>query len=106
MRSARVSLVVLLCAAASSAQADVSVARATELGELLQHDCGSCHGLRLTGGLGPPLTPRALASRSSAALTAVIRDGVPGTAMPPWRALLSDSDIDHLVSVLRRGSAP
>ncbi len=31
---------------------------ARRLEHLLTQDCGACHGLHLTGGLGPPLTPR------------------------------------------------
>lgn len=88
---------------AGSADADLSAQRAAELGQLLRHDCGSCHGLTLKGGLGPPLTPGYLTTKSTAILQAVIRDGIPGTAMPPWRELLSDADIAYLVTLLRRG---
>lgn len=76
-------------------------ARRRALGRLLAHDCGSCHGLARRGGLGPPLTVEALARRSDAYLEAVIRDGVPGTAMPPWNALLGAADIRWLVGALR-----
>ena len=34
--------------------------RARALVTLLLHDCGACHGMKLTGGLGPPLTAAAL----------------------------------------------
>ena len=36
--------------------ADESIDR-RQLEHLLLQDCGSCHGLRLTGGLGPAITP-------------------------------------------------
>ncbi len=74
------------------------------LAELLRHDCGSCHGLRLTGGLGPALTPVALAGRPDASLRATILDGRPGTAMPSWRGLLSEADAEWLVRRLREGA--
>jgi cytochrome c55X len=67
----------------------------------LIHDCGSCHGLRLEGGLGPALTPERMRRRSPEYLRDAIRDGIPGTAMPPWGPLLSEADIAYLAAVLR-----
>jgi cytochrome c55X len=77
--------------------------REDELQALLHNDCGACHGMTLKGGLGPALTPAALAGRSADALRVVIRDGRPGTAMPPWQGLVSDADIDVLVRILLAG---
>ena len=37
--------------------------RMAELGNLLEQDCGSCHGLQRAGGLGPPLTAALLGER-------------------------------------------
>ena len=37
---------------------------------IVRQDCGSCHGMRLTGGLGPPLTAQALADRPLEAIVA------------------------------------
>lgn len=75
--------------------------RQAELRHLLQHDCGSCHGLQRKGGLGPSLTAERMQTRSLEYLRAVIRDGVPGTTMPPWGPLLSEADIDYLARMLR-----
>ncbi|VVP79473.1 hypothetical protein PS928_00580 [Pseudomonas fluorescens] len=36
-----------------------------QLEHLPSLDCGACHGLHMTGGLGPELTPTALALQSS-----------------------------------------
>ena len=77
--------------------------RMADLQSLLRNDCGACHGLTLKGGLGPALTPAALAGRNAEALRVVIRDGRPGTAMPPWQGQVSDADIDALVSILLAG---
>jgi len=77
-------------------------ARRAELDHLLRHDCGSCHGLQLNGGLGPALTADRMRQRSLAYLRAVIRDGVPGTTMPPWGPLLSEADINYLAKTLTR----
>ena len=63
-------------------------------------DCGSCHGLTLAGGLGPDIRPAALAGRSPEALAAVILDGRPGTAMPPWRPLLTEAEAAWIAEYL------
>jgi cytochrome c55X len=74
--------------------------RQQELTHLLHQDCGSCHGLHLTGGLGPALTPQALAGKPRALLVATVREGRSGTPMPPWKHLLDDAEIDWLVDYL------
>jgi cytochrome c55X len=72
--------------------------RQRELLALLQQDCGACHGMRLTGGLGPALTPEALRTRPAASLVATIVSGRPGTAMPPWRRFVSEAEAQWLVA--------
>ena len=78
----------------------LSEERQQELENLLEQDCGSCHGSLLKGGLGPALLPDALAGKSAEFLKITILDGRLNTAMPPWRPLLSESDVDWLVSRL------
>ena len=51
---------------AGGAVAEITPERAAELEHLVKQDCGSCHGLRMTGGLGSPITPEALAGRPPA----------------------------------------
>ncbi len=92
-------LALLLLSAAASAAAPPAERR-NELRNLLYQDCGSCHGMRLTGGLGPALTPAALAGKPRELLVATVRDGRAGTPMPPWKKLLSEADIDWLVDYL------
>jgi cytochrome c55X len=77
--------------------------RQGELIDILQQDCGSCHGMTLKGGLGPSLLPRQLKGKSRAFLIATVRDGRPGTAMPPWGPILSESEIGWLVDQLLAG---
>jgi cytochrome c55X len=72
--------------------------RQRELLQLLKQDCGSCHGMRLTGGLGPPLTSEALRTKPAASLVATIVSGRPGTAMPPWRRFVSEAEAEWLVA--------
>lgn len=66
--------------------------RQQELVRMVRQDCGSCHGLRLTGGLGPALTPDALAGKPFDSMVATIYGGRPGTPMAPWKAMISPAD--------------
>lgn len=77
--------------------------RQRELMHLLKQDCGACHGMRLTGGLGPALTPQALQDKPAASLVATIVSGRPGTAMPPWRPFLTEAEAAWLVARLQKG---
>jgi cytochrome c55X len=70
---------------------------------LLKHDCGSCHGLTMKGGLGPPLLPGTLVGKDDTLLIEAILDGRPGTPMPPWRSQLSVDEAAWLVQALRAG---
>lgn len=74
--------------------------------KLVRQDCGACHGLRLTGGLGPPLTPQALARLPEDYIAAVILHGKPGTAMPPWMGLLDPSEAQWIAKLLLNGLPP
>lgn len=92
---------------AALADPQLGPGRAAELEHLVRQDCGACHGLSLAGGLGPDLRRGAVSSTSSAeTLASVILDGRPGTAMPPWRALLSEADAawiaEYLIGEARR----
>ncbi len=64
-------------------------------------DCGSCHGLMMKGGLGRPLTPEALSALDTEMVAAIILDGIPGTAMPPWRPLLSEDQAMWMAQYLK-----
>lgn len=74
------------------------------LTNMVLQDCGSCHGMTLRGGLGPGLRPEDLEQRPVEALVAIIREGVPGTAMPPWKALLTDEEILWVSRHLKAGT--
>lgn len=79
----------------------VPPARAAVLRDFLVQDCGSCHGLTLGGGLGPPLQRDLLANKPVPYLTYVILNGRPGTAMPPWSGLLTAPEGEWLARELR-----
>jgi cytochrome c55X len=102
-------LFALLALSQIASAADPAVAdpqRVQYLHNLLVEDCGSCHGLTMKGGLGPPLLPESLAGKPTAFLVATILDGRPGTPMPPWRPFLSESDATWMVETLERGLTP
>ncbi len=89
---------------AAAGAADPDPARQRELLVLLKQDCGSCHGMRLTGGLGPALTPEALRTKPAESLAATIYFGRTGTAMPPWRPFLSEAEARWLVARMIDGA--
>ncbi|MDX1459195.1 MAG: cytochrome c [Marinobacter sp.] len=74
------------------------------LANLVVQDCGSCHGLTLRGGLGPPLRPENLAHLPVEAIAAIVSEGVPGSAMPPWKPLLSPQEIHWISEQLKSGA--
>ncbi len=104
MRSTWLTLSFLIVAPLA-ANDDVSYDRQQQLRNLLIHDCGSCHGLTMRGGLGPALVPDTLQGKSADYLSSVILDGRPGTAMPPWRPFLSPAEARWMADQLLQGIA-
>ena len=76
----------------SSANLTAGQAQQQKLVRMVRQDCGSCHGMTLTGGLGPPLTPTALAGKPLDSLVATIYHGRHGTPMPGWKGMISEAD--------------
>ena len=93
-------------AACTSALANPTPQRQAELLHLLKHDCGSCHGMRLEGGLGPALKPDRLKQWSAEQLAVTIRYGRPGTPMPPWGPFLTPAEATWLAQQLKQGITP
>ena len=75
-----------------------STTRQHELVRMVRQDCGSCHGLHLTGGLGPALTREALAGKPLESVASTIYGGRPGTPMAPWKAMLTEDEA-HWIAV-------
>ncbi|PIQ12520.1 MAG: hypothetical protein CO125_09815 [Hydrogenophilales bacterium CG_4_9_14_3_um_filter_59_35] len=88
---------------ACAASATPDAARRTELIQMVRNDCGSCHGMRLTGGLGLPLTPEALKDKSPEALIQTVLYGRSGTPMPPWNPFLTEAEAGWIVDILLKG---
>ncbi len=89
---------------AQTAIAEVDPARQNELLYFIKHDCGSCHGMTLKGGLGPALLPETLAAKPKDYLVATILEGRVNTAMPPWKSMLSHNDAVWITEQLQNGS--
>lgn len=97
MKSALAAVLVLSALSAYAAVDERKLVR------LVRQDCGSCHGMQLTGGLGHPLTPEALRDKPLDSLVATVVHGRPGTAMPPWKTILSEKEAEWIVRRLIEG---
>lgn len=82
---------------------ELTNSRKEEIHYIVRHDCGSCHGMTLKGGLGPAITAEAVAEKTDAYLFHSIRDGHPGTPMPPWLGIFTEAEIHYLVQQLKQG---
>ena len=80
-----------------------STTRQHELVRMVRQDCGSCHGLHLTGGLGPALTRQALAGKPLESVASTIYGGRPGTPMAPWKAMLTEDEAQWIATQLLDG---
>lgn len=70
---------------------------------LFASKCAACHGANRQGvtGLGGVLTPQSLEDRSVAELANIITNGKTGTAMPPFKQILSQAEIDALAQFIK-----
>ncbi len=93
-------LIAVIAGAPECAGGAIKPERARALEKLVLHDCGSCHGMTLKGGLGPNLEAKTLAGRSAQSIANIILDGVPGTPMPPWRPLMTESEARWIADYL------
>lgn len=103
-RLATAVLLGLFCVALGRAGA-LPAERKASLDYLLHQDCGSCHGMTLQGGLGPPLLAERFTDWEIDSLVAMIRAGNPAKAMPPWGDLLSDADARYLAERIKYGGS-
>ena len=101
-----VAFLLLTSLAMAEEQSGTKAANPTALEHLVKQDCGSCHGLTLKGGLGPDIRPDAVSHYDATTLAEVVLDGIPGTAMPPWRPIMSTSDAQWIANYLLTGKQP
>ncbi len=86
-----------------ASEADLSAERKEQLNHIVKQDCGSCHGMTLKGGLGPALLPDDLKGKPVAFLQHTILNGRAGTAMPPWKTLLTEQEALWISHQLKAG---
>ncbi len=98
-----IALLAAQSAMAETAIAEVDQARQNELIYFIKHDCGSCHGMTLKGGLGPALLPETLSAQPKEYLVTTILEGRENTAMPPWKSMLSRDDARWITEQLQSG---
>lgn len=98
-------LCVIWLIALQASALDIDPEREEELETLLYQDCGSCHGMTLKGGLGPALPRERMNLYTPDALANLILQGVPGTAMPRWKGLLSEQDAHWLADHLQNDNS-
>jgi mono/diheme cytochrome c family protein len=71
--------------------------------DLYVANCVPCHGVSRHGvyGSGGALMPESLAGRSDVAIKETISQGIPFTAMPSFRHILSPEEIDALLQFIK-----
>jgi len=57
----------------------------------------------MKGGLGRAITPKDVQHFDRETLRDIILDGIPGTAMPPWRPLLTEAEALWIADFLMTG---
>ncbi|MCW8834349.1 MAG: cytochrome c [Colwellia sp.] len=82
----------------------LSKTRQAQLTHIVKQDCGSCHGMTLKGGLGPALLMENLQDKPILFIQNAILHGRPGTAMPPWKTLLTEQEALWIAEQLKEGN--
>lgn len=96
----------LLCIVLAGCSGSNQSGNEMEVDDLYRGYCASCHGERLTGGLGSSLIDGVWNHGSSdAEIAANIKNGIPDMGMPAWGKSLSDEDIMRLVIFIREMEA-
>lgn len=73
-----------------------------EIKDLYLLNCAACHGQNMEGGQGASLIDDEwIHGDSDEAIAAVIREGVTGTPMIPWKTTLSEEQIRALIILIR-----
>lgn len=92
-----------LMAAGAAWAGEPDEGRQEEIVATVQNVCAGCHGVDLTGGVGPALTPEALQGKDAAMLAETILNGRPDTQMVSFAAMFSADDAEWLARKLKDG---
>ena len=90
---------IFLCACGES-KLESSSDESSEVPQLYQQHCSSCHGINGEGGIGRALNGPHIAEMSEAQLFMMIYEGI-GTAMPSFKSALSTEQIAGLIIHIR-----
>lgn len=95
-------LVAVLLTACQSGEAQQSEPLVQErpVSTYFTDSCSGCHGATRQGATGPALLPQRL-SQADEYYHDVIKNGKPGTVMPPWGSVLTDDEITTLIAFIR-----
>lgn len=93
----------LLASQSYAMESRLTVERQNQLTHMVKQDCGSCHGMTLKGGLGPALLIENLQNKPILFIQNTILYGRPGTAMPPWKNLLTEQEALWIAEQLKLG---
>ncbi len=69
-------------------------------GDVYRRYCATCHHPQRLGHTAPPLIPETLGKTDAAALAGTIRNGLPATAMPSFKTMLRDEEINAVANYL------
>src|SRR5215213_4855215 len=106
------SILLLLCAMCAASglarnRQQPAAARGNGAAAVYASTCAPCHGLDLAPGSPAPtlFAERVLAANDDDTLAAKIKNGVPNTAMQPFKSALDDQQIWQLVAYIRTQAA-
>lgn len=94
-----ISMVILSVWALTPAAWAVSFEKSVADGKsIYAKNCAACHGANGEGGVGPALNQKSkLDSIGMENIRKTVEDGKPGTAMPPWKGVLTEQQIEDVV---------
>ena len=82
---------------------EVGIIQGKDVNSYYLDSCSGCHGPDRRGATGPALLAQRM-TEDDAYYFDVIKNGKPGTIMPPWGGSLTDDEITELVKFLRSDS--
>ncbi len=98
-----IGLLLASCSGSESTSPPEPDASAIDASTIYGTTCIACHGPNREGitGLGKPLTPESLSSRSDAEIRDIITNGKPDTTMQSFKGSLSADEINALVQFIK-----
>jgi mono/diheme cytochrome c family protein len=102
MKMSKIGLALLACPVALLAAPSAQTGDSNSILEgqrIFQEQCSVCHGADASGAMGPSLRGKLKHGSTRAAIQSVIRNGVPGTAMPATKTMPA-ATLNHLTDYI------